>query len=254
MKRGVIFAIPCYNEGENVQPLLAQFDEVYSLHKDSFDLKVVIIDDASTDDTFQKANSYEASFDLEVIQHETNRGLTGGINTSFRIFKEEVDKNSNIVGCGLLDGDNSHSPHHIPNMIEKLMAGCDVVISSRFQPGARVVGVSYFRQLLSLGLAMIFKTFRNIPGVRDYSCGYRLYSPSIVRKLKHKLPDDVVYEKSFASMVEVLVRCHILGAVCSELPMVLRYDKKLGESKMPFKKTILGNLKILRTLKTVEAV
>lgn len=256
MKKTVLFTIPCYNEGENIIPLLKQFNDLYSFNKESFHLKVVVINDASTDDTLEKANSFkdEANFQYEIIDHEQNKGLTGGINTSFKTYFEEVEKDDSIVACGLLDGDNSHSPHHIPGMLQKLLSGCDIVICSRFQPGSRVVGVTYFRQMLSLGLAMIFKLFRNIPGVRDYSCGFRLYSPRIIRELKKKLPEDVVFEKSFASMVEVLVRCFLAGAVCAEYPMVLRYDMKLGESKMPFKKTILGNFKLLRTLKSVEEV
>jgi dolichol-phosphate mannosyltransferase len=94
----------------------------------------------------------------------------------------------------------------------------------------------------------LFRFLRNVQGVWDYSCGYRLYSPRIVKEIKSRLPDDVVKEKSFACMVELLVKLNIVGARCTEVPIMLRYDQKLGESKMEFRKTILGTFKQLLTL------
>ena len=148
-----------------------------------------------------------------------------------------------------MDGDNSHSPLFVPELLKKISYGYDVVIASRFQAGAKITGVVWWRQILSFGLTCLFKIIRNISGVRDYSCGYRLYSPRIIKKVKKRFTGDVVFEKSFASMVEILLRCDMEGALMSEVPFLLRYDLKLGESKMPFKKTILGNLKLLKTLR-----
>ena len=39
-----------------------------------------------------------------------------------------------------MDCDNTHPPRLIPGMLEKINADRDVVIASRFQPGAKVMG------------------------------------------------------------------------------------------------------------------
>ena len=253
MKPKVLFALPCYNEAQNIPALLDQFKKLNLVYHSMFEVKVVVIDDCSRDQTQEVLKKYpREGLDLDIVVHEKNKGLTGGINTAFSYFENVLLTQENPpIAFGLMDGDNSHSPLHIPSMVEKILQSYDLVVASRFQPGATIKGVSWIRQILSLGLAFIFKAFRNIPGVRDYSCGYRLYSPELVKKLKKHFRNDVVLDPSFASMVELLVKCHLLGAICTEVPFLLRYDLKLGESKMPFKKTIINNLKLLATLRRV---
>jgi len=247
----VVMALPCYNEAKNLPDLLKNFELLNNSHAESFLTEVLIIDDCSTDNTQEVLSPWRDKQWIQIITHQSNKGLTGGINTSFNEFSKSLKQVNPPVAYALMDGDNSHTPTHIPSMLEKIKNGDDIVVASRYQIGSKTIGVSWIRQILSCGLAMLFKLFRNIPGVRDYSCGYRMYSPQIVKTLKARFPNEVVLEPSFASMVEILVKCHLLGAKCSEVPMLLRYDLKLGESKMPFKQTIIGNFKLLRTLKRV---
>ncbi len=252
MKKEILIALPCYNEGKNLRPLLTQFKEVNEIYGSLFTTKVLIIDDCSKDNTaelWKELKTEFTSFPVTYYRHPENRGLTGGINTAFQAYLADMQTENKCFAYGLMDGDNSHSPFFLPEMVKKIGEGYDVVIASRFQLGARIEGVVLWRQILSFGLTCIFKLIRNIKGVRDYSCGYRLYSPKIVEKVKKRFPNDVVFEKSFASMVEILLRCDMEGALCSEVPFLLRYDLKLGDSKMPFKKTIMGNFKLLQTLR-----
>jgi len=248
----IVIALPCYNEAENIPGLLENFERLNLVYGKLFETKVVLIDDASKDNTQEVLKSKKWNLDLTIILHPENRNLTGGINTAFAYYEEALKKENPPLALGLMDGDNSHPASTIPSMMEKMMQGYDVVVASRYRPGSQIVGVSGFRQILSLGLAMLFKMLHNLPGIRDMSCGFRLYSPRIIKLIKKDFPSDVVFEKSFASMVEILLRCHKAGAVMGEVPFLLRYDLKMGLSKMDFKKTIMGNLKLLTTLKSVK--
>lgn len=245
-------ALPCYNEGKNIFELLLKFQTLNKVYGNIFETKVLIIDDCSTDNTLSEINRFKAQnpeLDVNVIIHEKNKGLTGGINSAFNYFKKHLDIVDRPLAYGLMDGDNSHNPLFIPDMVDQILRDRDVVVASRYRKGSKIFGVSAFRQTMSLGLAFIFKFLRNLPGILDYSCGYRLYSPRIVDRVTRTYGDEIVKEKSFASMVEVLIKCHLQKAIFYEVPFVLRYDQKLGESKMEFKKTILGNLKLLGTLR-----
>lgn len=245
----VLFAIPCFNEALNLRPLLQEFHNANNLFSSQFEIKVTIINDFSTDNTIDVLRELKEEFSFQIVEHEQNKGLTGGINTAFNLFRENSKSQAPASAYGIMDGDNSHGPFLVENMFKKILSGFDIAIASRYQSGSRIIGVSKFRQLLSLGVAFLFKTLRNIPGVYDYSCGYRLYSPKIVNKGLKVYGNEIVKEQSFASMVEILVKLHLLGAVCTESPLLLRYDQKLGESKMPFLKTIKGTLKLLVTLR-----
>ena len=252
IKPTILFALPCFNEEKNIAPLLDNFIKLSIHYHHLFDIQVVVIDDASTDNTYSIASEYLNKLNLIIIKHEYNKNLTGGINTAFNYFSTRLDETNPPMAFGLMDGDNSHNPLNIPAMFEKILLGYVIVVASRYHKDSQICGVVWWRQLLSFGLAIIFKLLRNIPGIWDYSCGFRLYSPSIVKKLSKKYKAVFVQEKSFASMVEILLKGHLEGALCTESPMFLRYDLKLGESKMPFIKTIIGNLKLLKSLNSVK--
>ena len=78
--------------------------------------------------------------------------------------------------------------------------------------------------------------------VRDYTCGYRVYKYEIIDKAFSEYGDAFVEKKTFACMMEVLYKLYKLGAVFDEVPFVLRYDNKEGESKMRIMKTIKDSL------------
>lgn len=248
----ILVALPCYNEAENLPLLMEEFRKVGEAFAYMFDLKVLVIDDASKDNTQEVLAAIRDKYSFDVITHEQNRGLTGGINSAIDAFEKNRLSDNPAVAYGLMDGDNSHSPFFLPCMLERIYHGFDVVIASRYRTGARTSGVTFFRLLMSFAVAFLFKLMRNMQGVLDYSCGYRLYSPSMIQRLKSHYKGPVVLEKSFASMVELLIKCNLLGGFCTEVPMLLRYDLKLGESKMPFLKTIKGTLRVLLTLRKIK--
>ena len=68
-------------------------------------------------------------------------------------------------------------------MLEKVEAGSDVVIASRYRAGARVKGLSWFRRLLSVGASIAFRMSLPVAGIRDYTCGYRAYRASLLKKV-----------------------------------------------------------------------
>ena len=70
-----------------------------------------------------------------------------------------------------MDADNTHPPGLIDRMVQMIHEGCDVVIASRFQPGARVVGVPIERHFLSIGARALFTILFPTRGVRDYTSG-----------------------------------------------------------------------------------
>ncbi len=53
-----------------------------------------------------------------------------------------------------MDADNTHPPQLISRMVPMIREGHDVVIASRYQPGARVVGLARHREVLSWGRAV----------------------------------------------------------------------------------------------------
>lgn len=123
-------------------------------------------------------------------------------------------------------------------MVERLGEGFDVVIASRFQPGAQEVGVPLFRVFLSHLSSAGIRTLVRYPGVRDYTCGFRVYRAETLRNLINTFGDNFIRENGFSCMFELLLNLRTLRACVSEVPLVLRYDLKEGASKMRILRTM----------------
>jgi dolichol-phosphate mannosyltransferase len=237
----VWIVLPAYNEADNLPALLARFRELaeegYRL-----ELNVLVVDDGSTDDTGKVALREARSLALEVVRNQTNRGLA---ETFMRGMLEAAKRASpeDVIVC--MDADNSHVPGQILRMLREIQEGRDVVIASRYRPGSVVRGVPVLRRFLSRGMSVLFRVVFPIGGVRDYSCGYRAYRAGLLQRALAEQGERLFAQEGFACMVGILLHLARTDAVFGEVPLVLRYDQKLGESKMRVGRTLLRTLGLL---------
>ena len=139
-----------------------------------------------------------------------------------------------------MDADNSHIPGLIPSMVRVVREGYDVVIASRYRPGAQIVGLTRRRRVLSFGASWMFRVLFPIPGVRDYTCGFRAYRGALLRRVLAENP-SFISEKGFSVMVDILLKLRTLepAVAMTEVPLLLRYDWKKGASKMDVRQTVV---------------
>ncbi len=235
MKKVLVY-LPCYNESPNIIPLVEKwFDIASDFNAAGYELHVSCIDDKSTDDTAAKIKILTERFsECELISHEHNKGLGGVLNTAFNLFLKNGQEGDL---CVLMDGDNSHDPIYSLSMLPKIEAGADVVIASRYQSGAAVKGLSGIRQFMSNGAGVFYKLILGVKNVKDYTCGYRMYTYNIIQKARDTYGENIAERRTFACMMEVLYKLAKIGAKFDEVPFVLRYDHKQGDSKMRVFKT-----------------
>jgi len=232
--------LPSYNEGKALPHLLTS---LYEVLKESYkEHEVVVINDGSQDDTENAAKLWEGLLNIKVINHEKNMGLGAAMSTGLYYFYKEGNSDDAVVA---MDADNTHNPNLIPLMLEKMKSGSDVVIASRYQHGGGEVGLSSFRRICSVGASMLLSIFFNIPDVKDYTSGYRLYSGSIIKKAYEVFEKDFIEEKGFTCMAEIIIKLHYIRCEISEVPLLLRYDFKMGKSKMKIFKTIKSYLALI---------
>mgnify|MGYP001091963193 CR=1 FL=1 len=228
-----IFAIlPCYNEALNIGALIDEWNaQRATLSAEGYELTVVAIDDCSTDDTSEVIAQKAAQYDnVDLVKHEVNKGLCGGLNTAISYFLECGQNSDHMV---LMDGDNTHDPVYVHAMLKKLTAEKkDCVIASRYCNTSKVVGVAAHREFMSDMAKLYYSFVLRVPNVKDYTCGYRVYTYPIIKKLVDRFGKDPIVEKSFACMMELLYKLYIVGAAFDEVGFELRYDYKKGASKM----------------------
>lgn len=236
----VLVVLPAFNEEENLGQLLVQTDE--ALHEAGLDYEVIVVDDGSKDGTLAVAETHARHMPIRIERHVVNQGLGATVRDGLRAAARRAGPRDIVF---VMDGDNTHPPGLIPTMVRVIREGTDVVIASRYQPGAHVRGVPFHRRLLSSGASLLFRLVFPIQGVKDYTCGYRAYRASLLQAAYEKYGDQFVNQEGFQCMVDILLKLRKMGAIFREVPLVLRYDLKGGASKMKLFRTIRRTLGLM---------
>ena len=236
----VVLALPAYNEEEAVEPQLRALDRAMSIERMPY--RVILVNDGSSDNTRSIAESLTDELPLEVVNHEVNMGLSGAMRTGLTRAVETTSEHDIIAS---LDTDNTQPVDLIPRMVRLVREGNDVVVASRYRYGSCIRGVSFRRRVMSRGAGILFQTVHPIRGVRDFTCGFRAYRRDILAQAIELYGDDFIAEPGFSCQIEILVKLAALGAIITEVPMVLRYDLKAGASKMNVKRTVVDTLWLL---------
>jgi glycosyltransferase involved in cell wall biosynthesis len=140
----LVAVVPAWNEAGAIGGVL---DEIRA-----FDprIDVVVVDDASTDDTVDVARAHGA----KVLALPFNVGIGGAVQTGFRYARDE-----GYEVAVRLDGDGQHAADELGQLLAPIRAGeANLVIGSRFvdprgtyrPPFARRMGIRVFARLVSL--------------------------------------------------------------------------------------------------------
>ena len=81
--------------------------------------------------------------------------------------------------------------------------------------------------------------------MRDFTCGYRAYRASVLKAAFERYGDRFIDQEGFQAMVDIILRLRRMDVVFGEVPFILRYDRKLGDSKMNVKSTVAKTLKLI---------
>jgi dolichol-phosphate mannosyltransferase len=238
--RRVFVVLPAYNEQDALPPLLAAIQA--ALEPAGIDFSVIVVDDGSRDGTAQVAREAAAWLPLQLVPHGVNQGLAAAIRTGLTTAVAQSGPNDVVVA---MDCDNTHPPRLIPRMLAMVDEGHDVVIASRFQPGAQVHGVPRSRQLYSVVARWLFQLMFPIRGVRDYTCGFRAYRAEALRQAIARYGDSLISETGFSCMADLLLKLRTLPLEMGEVPLELHYERRGAGSKMRVLRTIRQTLGLL---------
>lgn len=233
----LFLVLPIYDEEDNLERLLNAVDD--ACKDGAIEYLAICVNDGSKDDSGQKLLELSKSFSIHIITHLRNRGLGETIRDGFEAAADLAAPGDVIAR---MDADCTHEPRYLPSLIAALDQGADVAIASRFPPGGGEVGLAANRKWISRIANLAFRICFPLGGVREYTCGYRAYRASIIQKALEIYGNSFIQLRGFGfcCTVEKLLKLKAIGARLHEVPFVLRYDLKQGQSKMIFNITMLG--------------
>lgn len=194
----IVAVVSAYNEGKTiagvVKKLLSCVDTV------------LVVDDASQDDTYEQARQAGAV----VLRHKINRGQGAALETGHtyaRTLKADF-----VVH---FDGDGQFDPTEVLPAIEALKtSGADILLGSRFLDTYSVIPFS--KRFIVLPLARLFDRVFSGLSLTDSHNGFRVFNNKALHALK--LTQD---RMAHASEVPALIKKHGLKYI--EFPVTVRY-------------------------------
>ena len=202
--------LPTYNERENIPILIAGI-----LASVRTPVQVLVVDDNSPDGTWQVVREIAAQEPRVRLLHRiTERGLTSAIWAGIQAAETDA--------VSWMDCDLAMPPETIPLLLDRLNAGADVAIGSRYVRGGRDVGHS----LMARAFSITINTFASLLlgwGVRDYTSGFVAARRSVFDKIR--LQGD--YGEY---CIDLLGRAQRLGLRVQEVPYICG-SRLHGESK-----------------------
>jgi dolichol-phosphate mannosyltransferase len=230
--------LPAFNEAKALPQLVPKV--VASLRGVASDFRVIVVNDGSTDDTVTAIDKLRAAgYPVEVVTHWINRGLGETERDGFEFVAQNGSDADVLIR---MDCDDTHDPSYISQLLAAVTAGADVVSTSRFRTGGGQVGVSAYRAFISYCANAFMALVFRVPGIRDYSCGFRAYRVSAIRDAVAVFGNSFLQLRGlgFTSTLETIVKLQLLGCSFAEVPFVLRYDRKRSASKMVTSITAFG--------------
>lgn len=225
IKSGIDLSIvvPIYNERESIEKLYKKLDE--ALSRINLKYEVLLIDDGSTDGTFNELLKIHRKSRLyKIIRFRKNFGQTSAISAGFSYAEGEV-----VV---TLDADLQNDPQDIQVLLSKMNEGYDIVSGWRKNRKDKAVT----RRFPSI---IANKIISKLTGVHlhDYGCTLKAYRKEVVKNI-NLYGEMHRYIPAIASGIGVKV---------AEVP-VIHHSRRYGKSKYGVSRTIKVILDII-TLK-----
>lgn len=226
----VLVTIPTYNERENISSLIQSLFELPVPG-----LEVLVIDDSSPDGTVQAVKELKPLYPgLHLIVRElpAGRGLAGRDG-----FLYALESGADFIVE--MDGDFSHQPKHIPELLAALK-NCDMAIGSRLAAGGSDRDRPLLRRILTWAANRYARRVLGLP-VSDTNSGFRCYT----RKALERINPESLRSSGPSIVHEVLFRAAKAGLKIREVPIEF-IDRKKGKSKLSLLRLAAGYFWILR--------
>jgi dolichol-phosphate mannosyltransferase len=233
--------LPCFNEEENITPLVHSIDQV--LRPQTF-YKIIAVNDGSHDRTCEVLKDLSAGYPIEVLNHANNMGLGAALRTGLlAVVEESLDEDFVIV----MDSDNTHNPKHVLDMLIA-SENADVIVGSRYVKGGMQLNVPLHRVILSKAINNLVKRLFRLP-LKDTTSGFRCFRADLLKRLEKTFRNNIIESNSFSASLELLLKAVRSGSVVAEVPILLDYGKKGGASKMRLLSTVVNYLVLLLKFK-----
>lgn len=221
-----IVIVPTYNERENIERTLSAVFAVTDSIK-NWQVDALVVDDTSPDKTYEFVEQLgKRDKRIHLLVNAKKIGLGGaylkGMTHAFAKLGADV--------VFEFDADLSHDPRVMPQMLQKIDDGYDLVLGSRYIAGGGIPqNWGLHRKLLSVIGNIVIATVLTDFSIRDWTGGYRV----ITKKVFNAVESELHSERFFGYTFQIGFLYHAIkkGFKVTEVPFHF-VDRTIGVSKL----------------------
>jgi dolichol-phosphate mannosyltransferase len=186
--------LPAYNEGRHLATVVSRIPEWVG--------GIIIVDDASTDDTLRVAESLTDAR-IRVQHHDQNLGVGGAMVTGFRAA---LDGGFDVVIK--MDADDQMDVRELPTLVRPIELGmAEYVKGNRFRRTGRPSSMPRRRWFGNVVMSFLTKVASGYWHVFDPQCGFIAITAPTLRRLKlDGMARDYFFEN------DMLIRLNVIDA------------------------------------------
>ncbi len=226
--------IPMHDEREALEDLLPALAAFHAAHSVDLAMEAVLVDDGSTDGTFDAAWTWaeRQHFPVKVIRLNPQEGLGGALSQGIPF----------CTGRWVVtyDADMSYPLDDVLRLLARGDSeGAQVVTASPWGEDGRALDLNPRREGISRWASRLYRWRLGRRGrhLTCFTCGFRAYA-------KEALPRLTPRNKGFLATAEMLVRALRADMTVAEIPSTLSPRTK-GRSKMRVVRTALSHILFL---------
>ena len=195
----VSFVIPCHNEQENIIPSLKGISNFFG----KYIFEVIVIDDNSTDKTFEIVTKYATNNPrIRLIK----RSAPNGVGRALRDGLNQA-KGKYVL---IMDSDFQHIIPEMRDLFDAIAKGADVAVGSRFSRESILVNYPFTKIIANRIFHLLANLLLN-QSCRDISNNLKLFRSSVAKKL-------IIESDDFAANAETGLKPILLGYKVMEVP------------------------------------
>lgn len=172
--------IPCFNEERTLANCVGR---CLALKEHGLNIELVIVDDCSTDGSYQVAQELAAKHEeVTVVRHEKNKGKGAALRTGFLSARGDY--------IGIQDADAEYNPLDYLTLLRPLQERkADVVYGSRYlrQDTRRVL--YFWHTWMNRSLTFVSNMFTNLD-ISDMETCYKLFRREAILAIAPQLQED----------------------------------------------------------------
>ena len=243
----IYVCIPVHDEAATIGVLLWKTRKV--LNEFGRDFRLVVHDDASTDDTAQVLQRYVRSLPLTVLRSEERLGYGRSMETLLRYVQAEAPYPKRDCAV-IMQGDFTEDPADAVALVRIVEGGSDIVAGTRTQNGRpQPRGVMAVRWLAR---TLLRRKLAGSP-VSDPLGGMRAYRVIVLKKALRDRPEPLIRSDGWAANLELLGQLIPHARRISEVQLEPRHDRRMRPSRFRPLRTLLSVARVRGSLPTAAA-